>query len=138
MLSPLPPRIFNLIQRNAEEFGNYFGDKRRAEAALTTSHSRSYALFDTVNRRNAYRGFQSVENFALADLLAAANNLAVVGIFSYHFFSCIVVHFAKHGNTFANGIIIVVFFNRLGLAEHIDRKLRHIDGNRGSGCKSGD
>ena len=59
------------IQRNAEEFGNYCGDKRRAEAALTTSHSRSYALFDTVNRRNAYRGFQSVENFAQATSLAS-------------------------------------------------------------------
>ena len=61
------------IQLSCENFHN----SRRAEAALTSAHTRSYAALDGVDGGSRDGSVYSFDDFALGDFFTAANDSAV-------------------------------------------------------------
>lgn len=55
-------------------------NERRTESALASSHAGAHSALDAVNGCHFERTVESVDDLALADFFAAANDLAVVAV----------------------------------------------------------
>ena len=84
---------------------------RTAETALTSSHTRTHAAFDSVYCVARKASSHGVENFAFADFFAAADDNAVIRVCCYELFAVFVGHFLRLYNSLADRVEVFIWLN---------------------------
>lgn len=100
----------NVLYFDSLVLGNDFRNERRAKTALTSAHTGAYSSLYAVYGCDFEGAFERVDDLALAHFFAAANNLAVFGIFCDILRSFLVGKICKPRSVLVNGIEIRLFF----------------------------